>query len=631
MSVSFKTVTLGRITAHTSHLQAMDNVIPLIPGTMLHMGTYRIIRFLSKGGFGCTYLAEHTLLDKRVAIKELFVGEWCNREQSGSISVAVTGRKPMVDRLHRKFIEEARAQSRMNHPGIVKVTDVFEENGTAYYVMDFIDGESLADRLRRLGHGLPEQEAIGFIRQAAEALHYVHSTGRLHLDVKPANIMIDRGGRAILIDFGVSKQYDALSGENQSTVLGRTPGYSSPEQGAGTLKFFSPASDVYSLGATLYKLLTDKTPTEVNMRFAGVLVDPMPDTISPRVRAAVESAMQLDKSARPQSMAAFLAMLEPQAASTAEETVPASEETVPLAADPVKPATHGPKTPQQQSHSTHGNPGRPTPVPKRSSRRRIIIWVALSAVVIAALALTITRCNRAAPQSGAAIQDSAAIAPPSLGIELTPNPKPSTEVSDPNVNNDARDYLNNLCYQNDKHEAILNESEMKKYPDLVGLFDAVNTCDLDRLKKSKFADCKPIKEVISILENCQVNPRAKVNNGRFTDGNTISISEYVNLFARYQKPTHPAATTKPAVQTPPTNPVQGSGLGDKSDADKAAKIAYLKRKIEDQKGYISHLHLELRKHLGILGEENEVTKLRKEIEHAIKALNYFEKQLKALQ
>lgn len=285
-----------------------DTISTLRPGTMLRAGAYRIVRYLSKGGFGITYLAEHTLLEKRVAIKELYISEWCNRDARGAISVGVTANKVKYDKLHRKFISEAKAQCHLDHPGVVRVSDVFEENGTAYYVMDYIDGQSLAKLLEQRRGGMSESEALGYIRQVADALAYVHSTGRLHLDIKPANIKIDRTGRAILIDFGVSKQYDP-DGLNDSTLIGHTPGFSSPEQSAGDMRYFSPASDIYSLGATLYNLLTSRRIPDTALRFSGEPIPALPAGISSSTAAAIEASLRLRKDRRPQSIQAFLALL----------------------------------------------------------------------------------------------------------------------------------------------------------------------------------------------------------------------------------------------------------------------------------------------------------------------------------
>ena len=124
----------------------------LQPGTLLRGDTYKIIRFIAAGGFGCTYEAMHITLNKRVAIKEFFVKDFCNRdEQSGHISIGTNSKRDLVAKLMRKFLDEARAVSAMSHLGIVHVSDVFEENGTAYFVMDFINGRSLADMVKAEG------------------------------------------------------------------------------------------------------------------------------------------------------------------------------------------------------------------------------------------------------------------------------------------------------------------------------------------------------------------------------------------------------------------------------------------------------------------------------------------------
>ena len=158
------------------------------------------------------------------------VKDFCNRDENTChITVATQSKVKLIERLKEKFIEEASALFSMQHPNIVRVTDVFEENGTAYYVMDYIDGKSLQDIVKEKG-ALNEDSAIHYISQIADALKYVHSLNRLHLDVKPGNIMIDKNDQAILIDFGASKQYDEVEGENTSTLLGKTPGYAPLEQ-----------------------------------------------------------------------------------------------------------------------------------------------------------------------------------------------------------------------------------------------------------------------------------------------------------------------------------------------------------------------------------------------------------------
>lgn len=279
----------------------------LFPETTLKGGTYRITRFISSGGFGCTYEAEHLMLGAHVAIKEFFVKDFCNRNEStGAVEVGTYSKEEIVSKLKKKFIEEARVLFRFNHPGIVHVIDVFEENGTAYYVMDYINGCSLHDVLVRKGV-LSEQEAVYYILQIADALEYVHNQNRLHLDIKPGNVMVNADNHVILIDFGLSKHYDDESGENTSTMLGaNTPGYAPIEQITQSLKMFSPATDIYALGATLYKLLTGITPPSSAMLMSeDFQLSPLPSSVSESVKLAVSQAMQMKRKDRPQTIEEF--------------------------------------------------------------------------------------------------------------------------------------------------------------------------------------------------------------------------------------------------------------------------------------------------------------------------------------
>lgn len=277
--------------------------------TFLQGGKYKIVRFISSGGFGCTYEAEHILLKKRVAIKEFFVKDFCNRDETTSqISVGITSKTALVSKLRSKFIAEAQSLCSLEHPNIVHVFDVFEEKGTAYYVMDFINGPSLNDLVKKNGP-MSEQKAVGYIMQVADALKYVHSQNRLHLDIKPGNIMVDENDKAVLIDFGASKQYDEEGGENTSTLLGKTPGYAPLEQMGNDVVKFLPSTDIYALGATLYKLLTGNTPPSASLIASGETLDAMPSSISEGTRNAIIQSMQTNKMKRPQSIAEFEKLL----------------------------------------------------------------------------------------------------------------------------------------------------------------------------------------------------------------------------------------------------------------------------------------------------------------------------------
>ena len=277
-------------------------------GTYLQGGRYRIEKVLGQGGFGITYSGIQTNLEAKVAIKEFFMKDLCNRDSDTSqVTVGSVGSRETVERFRQKFIKEARNIFRLKHRHIISVIDVFEENGTAYYVMEHVSGGSLADKVR--GGALPESVAVRYIRQVAAALDFVHSRRMMHLDVKPANILLSEDDSAVLIDFGLAKQYDTEGQQTSSTPVGISHGYAPIEQyKRGGVSTFSPATDIYSLGATLFKLVTGITPPEAS----DVCDEGLPalqSDISPAVRAAIEAAMEPRRKDRPQSIAEFLELL----------------------------------------------------------------------------------------------------------------------------------------------------------------------------------------------------------------------------------------------------------------------------------------------------------------------------------
>ena len=281
----------------------------LQPGALLQGGKYRIEKFLGQGGFGITYLGWHVSLNSRVAVKEFFMKDHCDRNPgTHQVTMGTSGSRELVLRFREKFIKEARHIYALSHPHIVRVIDVFEENGTAYYVMDYLGGGTLQDAVQAHG-ALSVSVASGYIRQVASALDYIHGRNLLHLDVKPSNIMLNDSGEAILVDFGVSKRYDESGHQTSSTPLGVSEGYAPIEQyESGGMDQFSPSTDIYSLGATFYYLLTDSRPPKASVLLSESLS--FPDGIPEGIRACIVRSMAPGRKDRPQSVGEFLRLLE---------------------------------------------------------------------------------------------------------------------------------------------------------------------------------------------------------------------------------------------------------------------------------------------------------------------------------
>ena len=280
--------------------------------TTLQGGKYRIISVLGQGGFGITYLAEQTMLERRVAIKEFYMKELCSRDGSTShVTIGTEGSRETVTRFREKFLKEARNIAKLNHPNIVKIIDVFEENGTAYYVMEYAEGGSLADKVKREGY-LSESVATRYIMQVAEALAYVHARKMNHLDVKPANIMLTGTDTAVLIDFGLSKQYNVVGQQTSTTPVGISEGYAPMEQyKQGGVGEFSPETDIYALGATFFKLLTGITPPSASdVNEDGVPVDELKAKgVNEKVIEVICEAMKPRKKDRMKGVKGFIEAL----------------------------------------------------------------------------------------------------------------------------------------------------------------------------------------------------------------------------------------------------------------------------------------------------------------------------------
>jgi WD40 repeat protein/predicted Ser/Thr protein kinase len=281
-------------------------------GDTLKNGKYVIEQTIGKGGFGITYKGIlHTVVKGElgevdttavVAIKEFYFADGCERHPNGkTITVTSQSKRALTERLKQKFLKEAQTLSRLKHPHIVQVLEIFEENNTAYMVMQFIEGGDLKERVLR---GLSMADSVRIIQEVLHALAFVHENHTLHLDIKPQNILCTKNDKAVLIDFGIAKHYDE-EGEATSTVIAaKSAGFAPPEQyTAINLENFTPVTDIYAVGATLYFCLTGTVPMEATLRTQEEMPEPMAlnPHIPQKLNDVVMRAMELKKNKRFQS------------------------------------------------------------------------------------------------------------------------------------------------------------------------------------------------------------------------------------------------------------------------------------------------------------------------------------------
>jgi serine/threonine protein kinase len=294
---------------------------------------YRLDAVLGVGGFGITYLARDTLLEKDVAIKEFFPGGVVSRIATGNVTL--TGPHAAGD-YHvglERFLKEARTLAGFSHPNIVRVARYFKANETGYMVMEYERGESLRSWLEH--HPQPEEAALlQLFAPLLDGIEKVHRAGFLHRDIKPDNIFIREGGDPVLIDFGSARQ--ALASATHALTAMVTPGYAPFEQyGGGSEQ--GPWTDVYALGAVLFFAMTGRNPPDAIARMKGDRLEAELATTAPRYGAkladAVRSAMALAETHRPQSVADWRSMLFPgQAVPAAPGVAPTSPRSVPVTA-----------------------------------------------------------------------------------------------------------------------------------------------------------------------------------------------------------------------------------------------------------------------------------------------------------
>jgi serine/threonine protein kinase len=276
------------------------------------VGSYRILGILGEGGFAITYLAEHTSMLQKVAIKEYLPTTYARRSVDGA---SVKPLSTKTDESFKwgldRFRVEAQTLAKLTHPNIVKVMNFFEANGTAYMVMEYQKGCSLEDLLKP-DKKLDNFEILEILPGLLSGLDAVHQANFLHRDIKPANIFIRHDGEAMLLDFGAARE--AIAHRSHTISMVRTEGYAPPEQyGSGAQ--LAPCSDLYALGATLYRCMMGRPPADASARVNAIMKkqrDPADDLLTAaraaydgKLCAATKAALDVREKKRPRSVAEF--------------------------------------------------------------------------------------------------------------------------------------------------------------------------------------------------------------------------------------------------------------------------------------------------------------------------------------
>ena len=518
-------------------------VMNLPDGHLLQNGKYRLTHVVGQGGFGITYRGVWytevkgslgtVKTEVPICVKEYFFKDYCYREP-GSQAVKVhseTG-KVLFNKFKEKLIKEAKILSEVHHPYIVNVLEVFEENNTAYIAMEYISGFSLKYMLEKNGI-LPEATVLKYVRQIGEALQFVHDKSILHLDIKPSNILIDKNGNARLIDFGVSKRYDIEQEETSTTMLTLSKGFASIEQydNEGT-QVFSPRPDIYSLGATMYNLLTGTIPTESILRAARPLRNPyeINAAISPKTEAVIIKAMQIIPADRFETVGEMLASLDFSQAEKEVQVVPSpsleivNEETTVVYSSPVDSKLVG--SDDEETVVNVANPPTVEPITeKNNSRKKIIpIGIAIFVVVGSATALLV-HSNRPTKEVVESIDLPSAVEPDSnvsKEVEMPDHPvlhtePPISEIKEAEKQEPQVEEKRPMETEHTIEENVLpdqpSENEMnEKYNSLIASGkEKMAKADYSGAKKdlSEAKDTKLTEEVVRLIIACDEKTEEK--------------------------------------------------------------------------------------------------------------------------
>ena len=366
----------------------------LPPGTPLNHGQYLVGRTLGAGGFGVTYLGVDAQLGMRLAIKELLPIDLAVRAADGKHVVPVGDGGDAIAAGLDGFLREARMLIPFSeHPNVVSILSFFEDYGTAYMVMPYLDGVPLDQFLEERGGRLEQQEALPIVLGLLDALRATHGRDLLHRDIKPQNVFITRDGMVKLLDFGSARQVIGQKTKTMTAVV--TDGYAPFEQYQTRMKQ-GPSTDVYAVGATFYRMLTGQTPQPALVRLTADSLTPPDQVPGARVSAGVSAAVMTALAVKPherfQSAEAFAAALTADTGPVAAVPAPASKATAPALSAPPStpsPATAAASAPRSEPRSAPA-PTAPAPTPPaapRAQRSKLpLVAIAAALVIVSGVA-----------------------------------------------------------------------------------------------------------------------------------------------------------------------------------------------------------------------------------------------------
>ena len=379
-------------------------------GTLLQE-RYIVGTVLGHGGFGITYIGYDTKLEKRVAVKEYLPTDISTRVPGQSSVTTFSGEK--YDQFAyglERFVGEAKTLARYgDNPGIVSISDYFNENNTAYIVMEYLDGITLAEYLKRSGGTVSYEETASIIRPVIEALGEVHAAGMIHRDISPDNIFITTNNQVKLLDFGAARHAMGEKSKSLSVVL--KPGYAPPEQ-YYTRGKQGPWTDIYALAATMYRMLTGENPPEAMERMVGdTIIDlrALPARLPVRFARAVMRALSIAAEDRFQTIAEFEDALFGEGGEAVAETPEPEPEPV-----EAKAPGSAPNVPKQETDTAASA--------KDGKKKKILLGFAAIAAVIALFVIIGVTGNQ--PSSKPSLSSPAAspsTEPEPLDLEFIPN------------------------------------------------------------------------------------------------------------------------------------------------------------------------------------------------------------------